>query len=52
MTQYINFDPDILGSTPVFRGTNLTDGYTVEQILAEFPLLNRDDVLAVLHAAP
>jgi uncharacterized protein (DUF433 family) len=57
----INSDPNVLGGTPVFRGTrvpvaalfdNLADGYTVEQILAEFPSLNRDDVLAVLHAAP
>jgi uncharacterized protein (DUF433 family) len=61
MTKYICSDPSILGGTPVFRGTrvpvaalfdNLADGFTVEQILAEFPTLNRDDVLAVLHAAP
>jgi uncharacterized protein (DUF433 family) len=57
----IVIDPAILSGTPGFRGTrvpvatlfdNVADGYTVEQVLAEFPALNRDDVLAVLHSAP
>jgi uncharacterized protein (DUF433 family) len=61
MEKLITSDPAVLGGTPVFRNTrvpvatlfdNLADGYTVEQILSEFPALRREDVLSVLHAAP
>jgi uncharacterized protein (DUF433 family) len=50
-------DPEIMGGEPCFRGTrvpvavlfeNLADGLTVDEILASWPTLNRDDVLQVL----
>jgi uncharacterized protein (DUF433 family) len=53
-------DPDILGGTPVFRGTrvpvavlfeNLADGLTIGEVLDSYPSLRREDVLAVLDLA-
>ncbi len=53
-------DPDLLGGEPCFRGTrvpvatlfdNLADGVGFEEILAEWPSLNRADVVAVLALA-
>jgi uncharacterized protein (DUF433 family) len=53
-------DPDLLGGEPCFRGTrvpvatlfdNLADGVGLEEILAEWPSLNRADVVAVLALA-
>ena len=53
-------DPEILGGTPVFRGTrvpvaalfdNLADGLTVDEVLASYPSLTRAAVLAVLDLA-
>lgn len=53
-------DQEVRGGQPVFRGTrvpvdvlfdNLADGMTVDEILAEYPTLRRDDVLAVLADA-
>ena len=52
-------DPEILGGTPVFRGTrvpvkNFTDylaaGDTVEEFLADFPTVRREQVAAYLEA--
>src|SRR3954453_2694243 len=49
-------NPDLLGGEPCFRGTrvpvatlfdNLADGVGLEEILAEWPSLNRADVVAV-----
>ena len=57
----ITIDPEIHSGTPVFRGTrvpvqtlfdNLADGYTLDQILDEYPSLRRQDVIKVLEAAP
>jgi uncharacterized protein (DUF433 family) len=51
-------DPDILGGTPVFRGTRLpvstlfeylSDGQTVDYYLETFPSAMRDQVLGVLR---
>jgi uncharacterized protein (DUF433 family) len=51
-------DPDILGGTPVFRGTrvpvkNLLDclkgGHTLDKFLDEFPSVTRDAAIAALE---
>jgi uncharacterized protein (DUF433 family) len=50
-------DPDILGGTPVFKGTRvpvrtifeyLEDNFTLEQFLECFPSVTREMALAVL----
>jgi uncharacterized protein (DUF433 family) len=60
-SELIVSDPGVLGGRPCFRRTrvpvdtlfeNLADGMTVDQILAAWPTLDRDDVLAVLKLAP
>lgn len=59
-TQTIHIDPDILGGTPVFRGTrvpvqNLFDylegGQTLGEFLDDFPLVSREQALNVLQLA-
>ena len=56
----VHSDPDILGGTPVFRGTrvpfrNLIDylqrGYSLEEFLDAFPSVKREQVVASLEAA-
>ena len=51
-------DPEILGGTPVFRGTRLpvatlfeylADGLSLDYFLESFPSANRADAVAVLH---
>ena len=53
----INVDPDILGGTPVFRGTrvpvdallsNLEAGVSIEEFLENFPTVTREQVLEVI----
>ena len=53
-------DPEILGGTPVFRGTrvpfkNLLDylegGHTLDEFLDEFPTVTRDAAIAALEHA-
>lgn len=53
-------DPDILGGTPVFRGTrvpfeNLLDylegGYRLDEFLDQFPSVKREDAIAALEQA-
>ena len=53
----ITVDPDILGGTPVFRGTrvpieallsNLEAGVSIEEFLENFPTLSREQVLEVI----
>ena len=53
-------DPDIAGGEPIFRGTRvpietlfsyLEDGYDLDEILADFPTLDRRDVLTLLREA-
>lgn len=52
--------PGILGGKPVIRGTRisvefvlslLSSGMSVEEILAEYQHLTREDILATLHYA-
>ena len=60
MTNLIVTDPDIMSGAPCFRGTrvptavlfdNLADGMTVDEIIEQWPTLNKDDVIAVLDLA-
>ena len=57
----ITIDPEIVSGTPVFRGTRvpiqtlfdyLADGYSLEQILAFFPNIKREDAVRLIEAAP
>ncbi len=50
-------DPEVLGGTPVFRGTRvpvrtlieyLEGGQTVEEFVDDFPSVRREQVIAVL----
>ena len=59
-TTVVHSDPDILGGTPVFRGTrvpfrNLIDylerGYSLEEFVDAFPSVTHDQVVASLEAA-
>jgi len=54
----VTVDPDILGGTPVFRGTrvpvdalisNLEAGLTLDVFLENFPTVTRDQALRVLE---
>jgi uncharacterized protein (DUF433 family) len=56
----VQVDPEILGGTPVFRGTrvpvkNLLDylaaGDTLEQFLDDFPTVKREQAVAALELA-
>lgn len=58
LSELITADPEVMGGVPCFRGTrvpvavlfeNLADGMTLDEILAAWPTLDRDDVLAVLR---
>jgi len=51
-------DPERMGGAPCFRGTrvpvsvvfdNLADGMTVDEILANWPTLDRADLIAVVR---
>jgi uncharacterized protein (DUF433 family) len=59
-TQIIVKDPDILGGTPVFRGTRvpfqalldyLEGGETLDEFLDDFPTVSRDAAIAALDLA-
>lgn len=56
----ITIDPERMGGLPCIRGTRVTvsavlgqlaAGLTVPELLADFPYLERDDVLAALEFA-
>ncbi len=56
----VQVDPDILGGTPVFRGTRvpvknlldyLTAGDTLDQFLDDFPTVQRYEAVAALELA-
>lgn len=53
----ISIDPDICNGQPVIRGTRITvrtvleflaAGDSIEEVLAEYPSLSREDILACL----
>ena len=55
----INIDPDIMGGTPVFRGTRVPIKHLFDYIFAEetlddfleaFPTVRREQVLALMRA--
>lgn len=57
----ITIDPEIHSGTPVFRGTrvpievlfgNLADGYSLDDILDNYPSIKREDAIKLLKAAP
>lgn len=61
ISHIIQSDPQVMGGRPVFRGTrvpidvlfdNLADGMSLDEILREYPTLNREDVVALLHETP
>jgi uncharacterized protein (DUF433 family) len=56
--QVITRDPDVLGGTPVFRGTRvpfqalldyLEGGQTLAEFLDDFPTVTRDAAIAALE---
>ena len=56
----INVDPEILGGTPVFRGTrvpieslfdHLEDGVSLDEYLDDFPSVSREQAIEVLELA-
>jgi uncharacterized protein (DUF433 family) len=61
MSKVVISDPEIMGGTPVFRGTrvpvavlfdNMLDGVSLETILEQWPSLVKEDVLEALQNAP
>ena len=57
----VTSNPDILGGRRVFRGTrvpieilfeNLADGMSLEEILAEYPTMDRADAITAIRLAP
>ena len=60
LSQIVHSDPEILGGTPVFRGTrvpvqslfdHLQAGDSIDHFLEGFPSVKREQVLAVLQEA-
>lgn len=57
---HIEVNPDVLVGKPVIKGTRISvelildrcaDGWSMEDLLASYPAIARDDVLAVLTFA-
>jgi uncharacterized protein (DUF433 family) len=57
-TEVIQVDPEILGGTPVFRGTrvpieslfdNLEAGMSLDEFLQDFPSVKKEQALAILE---
>lgn len=57
---HIEVNPAVLVGKPIIKGTRisvelildrLADGWTMEDVLASYPHINREDVLAVLSFA-
>lgn len=60
LDQVVHRDPDILGGTPVFRGTRvpirslfdyLEGGDTLDEFLRQFPSVRREQAVALLDVA-
>jgi uncharacterized protein (DUF433 family) len=60
LEQIVDRDPDILGGTPVFRGTRvpirslfdyLEGGDTLDEFLRQFPSVQRDQAIGLLDLA-
>jgi len=60
LPQVVHSDPDILGGVPVFVGTRvpvrtlfdyLEGGDTLEEFLAQFPTVKREQAIAALELA-
>ncbi|QDV73311.1 DUF433 domain-containing protein [Botrimarina mediterranea] len=60
MSTVVNVDPEILGGTPVFKGTrvpivslfdHLRGGYSIEYFLEDFPTVSREQVDTLLKEA-
>lgn len=59
--EIVTSDPEVMGSRQVFRGTrvpiealfeNLADWMSIDDILKEYPTLDRDDIVALLRQIP
>lgn len=59
-SKIINTDPDVMGGTPVFRGTRvpiqslfdyLEAGDSIEEFLQNFPTVDREQVIVLLQTA-
>ena len=60
LAQIVHRDPEILGGTPVFRGTRvpvrslfdyLEGGETLDEFLRQFPSVRREQAIALLELA-
>ena len=60
LEQIVQWDPEILGGTPVFRGTRvpirslfdyLEGGDTLDEFLRQFPSVRREQAIALLDLA-
>jgi uncharacterized protein (DUF433 family) len=60
LEQIVHRDPEILGGTPVFRGTRvpirslfdyLEGGETLDELLRQFPSVRREQAIALLELA-
>lgn len=59
-TDIITINPDILGGTPVFKGTrvpvevlfdHLESGMSIDEFLKDYPTVSKQQVINVLHLA-
>jgi len=59
-TDVVNIDPEILGATPVFRGTrvpieslfdHLEAGISLDEFLDDFPSVQREQTIELLELA-
>ena len=58
--EIINIDPEIMGGTPVFRGTrvpveslfaHIEKGISIDEFLDDFPTVTKEQAIAVLEMA-